>query len=139
MTYSLDEDLSPDIAVAGRARGLDLVSAYERHARGLSDEEQLSRAAADGRCLVTYNRDDFLRLTRRAYDAVRPTAASSSCHPVSGRSSTAASPKRLWRTPRSSPTGCRRTPSPFSAPDRDRPFGVRASGPSESHRNRSPM
>jgi hypothetical protein len=72
MKYYLDEDLSPDIAVAGRARGLDIVSAHEQGARGLADEEQLARAAADGRCLVTFNRNDFLRLTRQAYDALRP-------------------------------------------------------------------
>jgi hypothetical protein len=70
--YYLDEDLSPDLAVAGRARGLDIVSAYERNARGLPDAEQLQRAAADERCLVTYNRNDFLRVTRLAYDALRP-------------------------------------------------------------------
>jgi hypothetical protein len=72
MKYYLDEDLSPDIAVAGRACGLDIVSAYERDARGLSDEEQLRRAAAEGRCIVTFNRNDFLRLTRRAFDASGP-------------------------------------------------------------------
>ncbi|MBI4572589.1 MAG: DUF5615 family PIN-like protein [candidate division NC10 bacterium] len=72
MKYYLDEDLSPDIAVAGRARGLDVVSAHEREARAIPDEEQLSRAAAEGRCLVTFNRNDFLRVTRQAYDRLRP-------------------------------------------------------------------
>jgi len=72
MKYYLDEDLSLDIAVAGRARGLDVVNAHECGARGILDEEQLARAAAEGRCLVTFNRNDFLRVTRQAYDLLRP-------------------------------------------------------------------
>ena len=72
MKYYLDEDLTPDIVGAGRALGLNVVSAHECGARGVSDEDQLARAAAEGRCLVTFNRNDFLRVTRQAYDAVRP-------------------------------------------------------------------
>jgi hypothetical protein len=72
MKYYLDEDLSPAIAVAARTRGVDVVSAHEQNARGLSDADQLSRAAPEGRCLVTFNRNDFLRVTRQAYDALRP-------------------------------------------------------------------
>jgi hypothetical protein len=72
MKYYLDEDLSPDIAAAGRARGIDVISAHECGARGLSDEAQLAKAASEGRCLVTFNRDDFLHLTRQAFDALRP-------------------------------------------------------------------
>jgi hypothetical protein len=72
MKYYLDEDLSPDIAVAGRALGLDVVSAHECGSRGVPDEEQLARAAAEERCVVTFNRNDFLRVTRQAYDLLRP-------------------------------------------------------------------
>lgn len=68
MKYYLDEDLDPAIAVAGRSLGIDVVSAHERGARALTDAEQLARAAAEYRCLVTYNRDDFIAVTRRAYD-----------------------------------------------------------------------
>lgn len=72
MKYYLDEDLDPSIATAGRALGVDVISAHERGARGLTDDEQLARAAADARCLVTFNRNDFVAVTRMAYDKGRP-------------------------------------------------------------------
>ncbi len=72
MKYYLDEDLSPKIAELLRAQNVNATSAYEADARGLSDEEQLQRAAQDGRCLVTRNRDDFIRLTLRWFNEQRP-------------------------------------------------------------------
>lgn len=72
MKYYLDEDLNPAIAVAGRSLGVDVVSAHECGARGMTDEEQFARAAADGRCLVSYHRDDFIAVTRRAFDKGQP-------------------------------------------------------------------
>jgi predicted nuclease of predicted toxin-antitoxin system len=72
MRYYLDADLDPDIAVAGRALGVDIVSAHECGAKTLTDEEQLARAAADRRCLVTFNRNDFIVATRMAYDKNSP-------------------------------------------------------------------
>jgi hypothetical protein len=69
--YYLDEDLDPAIAVAARALGVDVVSAHECGARALLDEQQLAQAAADGRCLVTFNRNDFIAVTRQAYDSGR--------------------------------------------------------------------
>ena len=72
MRYYLDADLDPDSAVAARARGIDIVSAYECGASALTDEAQLARAASERRCIVTFNRDDFQVVTRMAYDKNAP-------------------------------------------------------------------
>ncbi len=65
--FLLDEDLNPTAAEVARGLGLDVVSVHEIERLGLSDEEQLRFAAAEGRILLTRNRDDFLALTTEFY------------------------------------------------------------------------
>ena len=63
MKYYLDEDISPKIAELLRKQGVDCISAHEIEMLGASDTEQLKLAARKKQCLVTRNRDDFIRLT----------------------------------------------------------------------------
>jgi predicted nuclease of predicted toxin-antitoxin system len=65
--FLLDEDLNPTTAEVARGLGVDVVGVHEIDRLGLSDEEQLRFAAAEGRILVTRNRDDFLSLTTEFY------------------------------------------------------------------------
>jgi len=66
--FLLDEDVPPRAAEIARGLGLDAVGVAELGRLGWSDEEQLGAAAEDGRVFVTYNRDDYILLTRRFFD-----------------------------------------------------------------------
>jgi len=63
MKFYLDEDLSPKIAVILRKSGTDALSTHDAGMCEASDQKQLEFAAKEKRCLVTRNRDDFIRLT----------------------------------------------------------------------------
>lgn len=71
MRYYLDEDISPKIAEILRKHGIDAVSAHGAGMVQASDREQLEHAASDSRCLITRNRDDFIRLTVQFFNEHR--------------------------------------------------------------------
>ena len=72
ITFYLDEDLSPKIAVILRKNGIEAVSAHEVGMVAVSDREQLEFAAREKRCLITRNRNDFIRLTQQFMNDQRP-------------------------------------------------------------------
>jgi Domain of unknown function (DUF5615) len=64
VTFDLDENLSPRIAEMLRARGIDVVSAYEVPGNTqLDDRSQLLYAAGARRAIVTCDIEDFAELT----------------------------------------------------------------------------
>lgn len=66
MRVYLDEDLSPNIALLLRQRGVDAASAHEAGNSQLADRAQLEYATRESRALVTRNVVDFLELARDA-------------------------------------------------------------------------
>ena len=72
MKLYLDEDISPKVCVILRKKGVDAVSAHEADMLQASDEEQLSFAVANGRTMVTRNRDDFITLTVQFFEDLKP-------------------------------------------------------------------
>lgn len=74
MRVYLDENMPPQIAAIARAQGLDAVSGHELGHRGFPDDDVLRLAALDRRCVVTRNRDDFVRLTLLFFENEWPHA-----------------------------------------------------------------
>ena len=72
MKLCLDEDISPRVSEILKKMGMDAVSAHETSMLEASDEQQLSYAAAEGRAMVTRNRDDFITLTVQFFEALKP-------------------------------------------------------------------
>jgi predicted nuclease of predicted toxin-antitoxin system len=72
MKIYLDEDISPKVSEILRKKGVNAVSAHEAGMLQASDEEQLTFAAAEGRAMVTRNRDDFIALTVQFFEAIKP-------------------------------------------------------------------
>jgi hypothetical protein len=72
--FYLDEDIPVKAAVVARGLALDAVHATERGPTPRPDIEHAAAAAGDRRIVVTYNRDDFLSLTRDAFASGRAHA-----------------------------------------------------------------
>ena len=69
MKLYLDENLSPRLAEMLRARGLEVVSAYEVGNAELDDRAQLTYATREGRAIVTCDIPDFTVLAADALAA----------------------------------------------------------------------
>ncbi len=72
MKYYLDEDISPKIADILKGYQIDAKSSHEVGMNQSLDIEQLELAASQGRCFVTRNRNDFIRLTVQFFNENRP-------------------------------------------------------------------
>jgi predicted nuclease of predicted toxin-antitoxin system len=70
--YYLDEDLSPKVAEILRKDGIDAVSAHEVGMLQESDFTQLKYASSHKRCMVTKNRNDFIKLSVLFFNENRP-------------------------------------------------------------------
>jgi predicted nuclease of predicted toxin-antitoxin system len=70
----LDEDFHPDLAAAIRQHGHDCQNAAEAGMLGATDEDQLAFAAAQGRCIVSFNVGDFAELAKEWANAGRAHA-----------------------------------------------------------------
>jgi hypothetical protein len=58
----LDEDVHKRVAAALRLRHFNAISVHEVGRWGLGDEEQLTYATTERRCLFTFNTADYLQI-----------------------------------------------------------------------------
>lgn len=84
--FYLDEDVQVFLAEVLRARGVDALHAYEAGRGGDGDDVQFAFAAAEGRCIVMYNRGASSCSPAGSRRPGRPTLVSSS--PSVGRQAT---------------------------------------------------
>jgi uncharacterized protein DUF5615 len=66
MKLYADEDFDHRVVERLRALGHDVVTVMDAGWRGRSDADQLAYSTAEGRALITFNRDDFHALHRRS-------------------------------------------------------------------------
>lgn len=61
-----NENLAAELVDALRNSGYDVLTSYEagNANQGIPDDQVLATAAADKRCVITFNRDDFAALHR---------------------------------------------------------------------------
>ncbi len=70
----IDEDVSDDLAIALRQRGYDALSVAEAGLLKHEDEEQLEFAVSQGRAILTYNGDDYIKLAAEWFEYGREHA-----------------------------------------------------------------
>jgi hypothetical protein len=88
----IDEDIPTTLAILLRELGYDAVSVHEAAAEGLADEEQLARASASDRAIVSFNYTHFEELAadwfnagrqhfrnHRLLSAIQPRSARAAC------------------------------------------------------------
>jgi hypothetical protein len=79
----LDEQISGKVAQRLRKQGIDAVAvAEEVSLRGLSDPDVFEIAQAQGRAVITYNRDDFEAIVRECAGQGREHHGLVVVHPV---------------------------------------------------------
>lgn len=74
MRFYLDECMNPEIAVRGRALGLDVTDWKAADMSATDDTAQLRYAAREARCIVTANCRHFKKVTRALQAAGEPHA-----------------------------------------------------------------
>lgn len=65
-----NENLAAELVEALQQLGYDVLTSYEagNANQGIPDDQVLAAATADKRCVVTFNRDDFVALHRAGVD-----------------------------------------------------------------------